>query len=60
MFATRDVFALLLSCFAVYYSTFSEGVVSFDPAFVVSSEGGMGGGCQVTRISTGKPSTILR
>lgn len=44
MFATRDVFALLLSCFAVYYSTFSEGVVSFDPAFVVSSEGGMGGG----------------
>ena len=36
MFAKRDVFALLMSCFAVYYSTLSEGVVSFHPAFVVA------------------------
>ena len=39
MFAKRDVFALLLSCFAVYYSTLSEGVVSFHPAFVVARDG---------------------
>ena len=39
MFAKRDVFALLLSCFAVYYSTLSEGVVSFRPAFVVARDG---------------------
>ena len=42
MFAKRDVFALLLSCFAVYYSTLSEGVVSFHPAFVVARDGGPG------------------
>ena len=39
MFAKRDVFALLMSCFAVYYSTLSEGVVSFHPAFVVARDG---------------------
>ena len=39
MFAKRDVFALLMSCFAVYYSTLSEGVVSFRPAFVVARDG---------------------
>ena len=42
MFAKRDVFALLLSCFAVYYSTLSEGVVSFHPAFVVARDVGPG------------------
>ena len=42
MFAKRDVFALLLSCFAVYYSTLSEGVVSFHPAFVVARDAGPG------------------
>ena len=39
MFAKRDVFALLMSCFAVYYSTLSEGVVGFHPAFVVARDG---------------------
>ena len=40
MFATRDVFALLLSLFAVFYATSLSGVVSFHPAFVVNPSGG--------------------
>jgi|TARA_B110000902_G_scaffold62955_1_gene74577 hypothetical protein len=44
MFATRDVFALLLSLFAVFYATSLSGVVSFHPAFVVNPSGGGGDG----------------
>ena len=46
MFATRDVFALLLSLFAVFYATSLSGVVSFHPAFVVNPSGGGGDGAR--------------
>ena len=35
MLAKRDLFALLVSAFAVYYGSRSEGAATFDPAFHV-------------------------